>query len=359
MTASPADSQESDFIKSLEKSLGAPVENSQNIVSFAGNSAEIFGDRDLEKSDFEKLISSCELRGMPLLRGAAQIFRKEFFSFLRVNFVVTVSFLLSLFATLLWCGSTIQSYSSKFLNHLPFLNYFGLSNALSLTILLLFWIFFSHLRSAYLAVVSNYFCPSEHFKPLRFGLKKIFSFILIEFMQIVMFLMGLILVFLAPFFGTKYFLSLPVMMNQNEGAVNSMFDSKEYTRGQMAATMRCMFFISIFTISVITSCLLITNLFINNNLIFWAVNFLLFSFLFLPLHSCYRFLIYKKLQHLTGEMKFKIEFGEKLWFVASRLAFLLLLSINIFLAAIGAFDDELRGVFIELKNSIKILRDLI
>ncbi|OFW80000.1 MAG: hypothetical protein A2887_06775 [Alphaproteobacteria bacterium RIFCSPLOWO2_01_FULL_40_26] len=337
-----------EFVKNLGKFDGSAVRESQDVVSFAGNYAEVKEDERLEKSDFEKMALTIELDGKSLLRGAMAIFRKEFFAFVRVNIVITICFLSALFAVLLKWGFLIHDSSAVIFKNIFFLQYFGVRSILIFAVFLLFWIFFSWLRASYLAVAANYFCADESFKPMRFGLKKLISFILVELLQLVMIGIGFMLAVFAPYFGAKYFVALPTMVAQNDGAISSMFESREYSRGQIKKLIYCASFIAALILCDMALSAFVISFFIDNVLIFWALNFFLFSFFFLPLHSCYRFLVYEKLRHLTGELKFQISFGEKLWFILSRLAVLALLVVNIFLIHSGAFFE----VILWLKNFI-------
>lgn len=335
-----------DFTKDPKSQSGEQVKVSQDSVSFSGNSVEITENSKLAKSDFEQLINSGTLGGPSLLRGALIVFRKEFLAFLRVYFFVSCGFLLVLFPSLLQWGDAIHKSSYKFFNNMHFLQAIGLNSILPLAVLLLFWIFFSWLRAAYLSIASNYFAFDEHFKPLRFGLTKLLSFILIECLQIVMFLIGIALfVIMLPVFIARYSLSHAVMINQNDEAIDSMFESKDYVRRHFWPVLLSNLFITFLIIILLVGSLLLTNLFIENEWIFWSLNFFFFSFLLLPIHGCYRLLLYKRLQK-EGELKLKTRALEKIWFVLLRIVFLALLVVNIFLVATGAFGDTLDKIIL-------------
>lgn len=262
----------------------------------------------------EGLAKSCEFNGYALLRGAASIFYKEFFSFLRVNVILTVSFLVTLFLLFLYAEGYIQNINlGKYYN---ILKIFGFNDLMPVIEIILFWIFFSWLRTSYLAAANNFFNSEKNKKnTLLLGLQRIISFMLIESLRAVVFLVGCFFFVILPALQARYFSASAITICQNEGGINAMFESKEYTEGRLMATMRSMIFINLYIIATVVSCILITNFFIKDSLIFVAVNFFLFSFLFLPLHACYRVLLFKKLQFLDGELRFSATMFEKLFLV--------------------------------------------
>lgn len=339
MTKNSTDNQLPDFLDKLEKTS----EEAQKIPEvFAGNSIEVEPEEIVNlRPKFEQLINETELKSLSILRGALRIFRENFNVFTKANLFLTVGFMLLLFAVFMLFGGNVYAYATQLFNKIPLLGSLGLKSALPVLLILIFWIFFVWMRATYLAIVGNYFCPNEEFQPIRFGFFNIVSFILIECLQIIMFLIGIFLIVMSPVFGAKYFLALPVKTSQNDGAVNSMFESREYVRGHLKSTLRAMFFISTLSILFIGFFAVISAYFVTSNLVFWSLNFFLLIFFLLPLHTCYRFLLYKKLQNLTGALKFQTSFGERMWFIFSRLAFLGLVVVNIFLIVTGGFGDAL------------------
>lgn len=327
----------------------------KTITAFEKKSAGTKEPGDLGKADFEKLIDSRKLDAFSMLRGAATIVHRKFFSFLRINVILTVSFLIFLLLILLQQGMRINGISYDFVQHLTFMQIIGLDSVFPLLLLLFFWIFFSYLRSSYLAVASNYFTRNNSFNPLAAGFRKTLSFMLVEALQIVVFLIGILSVMLLPAFSTRYFLASAAMINKDQGGINAMLESKEYSKDKMIMMLGFMFFITIFTAATVIACLLITNLFIDNKLIFWATNFFLFTFLFLPLHSSYRLLLYKKMHHSYGEFRINIAFLEKLWFTLSRLIVLSLLVANVFLIATGAFGDVLDKIIFSAQKACEAI----
>jgi hypothetical protein len=70
--------------------------------------------------------------------------------------------------------------------------------------------------------------------------------------------------------------------------------------------------------------------------------------LFLPLHTCYRVLLYKKFQQLSSAPKVEIELGDRILFATSRLIFLSLGMVIIFLVVDGSFLDEFNKIIVFL-----------
>ena len=350
--------KEANFTEKLGSIISLPIKAYEALETFEKKSAHTKEVGDLGKADFEKLIDSRKLDAFSLLRSAATIVHRKFFSFLRVNLSLTVGFLLILLAMFLQWGLKIPGISYDLVQHLTFMQIIGLDSIFPLVLLLFFWIFFSYLRSSYLAVASNYFTHNNSFNPLSAGFRKTLSFMLVEALQIVVFLIGVLSVMLLPAFSTRYFLASSAMINKNQGGINAMLESKEYSKDKMIMMLGFMFFITIFTAATVMACLLITNLFIDSKLIFWATNFFLFTFLFLPLHSSYRLLLYKKMRHSYGEFKINITFAEKLWFTLSRLIVLGLLVLNIFLIATGAFGDVLDRLVFSAQQACEIISGL-
>ncbi len=294
------------------------------------------------------LAKSCEFNGYAILRGAALIFYKEFFSFLRTNVVLTISFLVTLFLLFLYGQQHIQNINiGKYHN---ILKVFGFNDLLPVAEIILFWIFFSWLRTSYLAAASNYFNSEKNKKnTLLLGLKRTISFMLIESLRAVIFLVGCFFFVILPALQARYFSASAIAICQNEGGINAMFESKEYTEGRLMATMRSMIFINLYIIATVVSCVLITNFFIKDSLIFVATNFFLFSFLFLPLHACYRMLLFKKLQFLDGELRFSATMFEKLFLV---LWYVGILAMIVFIILSPQFSGVLDRVIFTVRDLV-------
>lgn len=92
-------------------------------------------------------------------------------------------------------------------------------------------------------------------------------------------------------------------------------------------------FITAFTLALVGFCITISDLGLQNHSTIILLNFLLFTFLFLPLHTCYRVLLYKKFQQFSSAPKVEIELRDRIWFTTSRLIFLGLATVIIFLIA--------------------------
>lgn len=261
-------------------------------------------------------VDSVKLEGMSILKGASQIYSKNFFKFLLVNLTLTISFLVILFFFVSNYSDLIVDSVVGIVRDLYIHKSIGYGSIASLMIILLFWIFFSWLRASYLAIANDYF---EKTKVFSVGLLKLVSFMMVELVRLIIFLVGIILLPLLPFLVTRYYISSAVLVAQNEGGINSMLESKEYIEGRIRTTLSCVFVINIFILATIISCGLITNLLISQSLIFWSLNIFLFNFIFLPLHSCARFLLFKKLQQLDGELRVKISFFKRFLFIFIRL----------------------------------------
>lgn len=323
----PTDTDES---KKKEKEIASPDNNSVEIVKT----------RELERLDldFQQLISLSDLNAMSLLQCSLVILRKKFFSFLTTNLVITIGFFAISFLLLLQFGIDSKHIYCKLLKHLS-RNVFTSINLILSIIVTLFWVMFSWLRGSYLAIISNYFDIEEGKKPLTFGFKKTLSFAAIELMQLITLAVGSIFIFLLPVFAARYFLSMPILIDKDKSPLDAMLMSAKYCKGKFLTMARLSLFITLFTIAVVASCAAITNLFIESRLIFYTTNFLLFSFIFLPLNGAYRFLLYKKLESVENEFDFQFENSQKLRFLLIRFFFFLFVIINIYLASTGAFDE--------------------
>lgn len=287
-------------------------------------------------ADPKNLIVNSDLSFSSLIDGAAIICSKRFFSFLEINLYLTLSFLLTTFVLLWEFGEALHNSFAGIIGSFAIFNILGVKSSTYFVVFLLFWIFFCWLRSSYLVAINNYFSPENHQeKPLQKGFRRIISFMLAEFLQVLVGILGLVMgLVMMPVFMVQYFLSLPAMIAQKERAINSLFESKEYVKGQFFKTLNCSLSITLFIGAAMASCLLITDAFFKDKMMLFAVNFFLFSFLFLPLHASYRFLLYKKLQNITGEMRFKSTLKERVWFVFSRITLLAVIIIDVFLFAV-------------------------
>lgn len=334
MTKNSSNDQVPEFIKNLENSLNLPMNAIRDAGGLAGNS--IAENAVPERPDFQTLILSSKLGGMSILKGALHIFRSNFLAFIKINLILTVSFWAVLFLLISQGKEKIENYTTPISK---LLSSAGLKSIWPLICLLLLWLFFSLLRSSYLAIVGNYFRANENFKPISTGLKKLISFILIECMQVVMFLIGAILLIVWPIFVTRYFVALPAMINQSDGAVNSLFESEKYVKKEFSKVFSCVVFITFSTILVAAICAALGHYFITNKVVFWSLNFFIVSFVLLPIHTCYRFLLYEKICQVVGEIQITASVGEKIWFTSSRVVFLALAVINIFLIATGTFGS--------------------
>lgn len=291
-----------------------------------------------------------ELKSHNELGATLIIWRNNFTSFIATNLTLAIAFLGLSFALIFYFGDIINSYSNLVLSKLPFLKILNISNILHLSLGIVFWLFFTYLRSCYLVIISNYLQQNYSKGNFSFGLSKILSFILAEIMQIVMFIIGIFMIILSPLFGAKYYLTLPIIYNQNDSAINAMFESKEYCRYRLFFIMKHMFLITFVTIALVAIGYFITQSFISNNLTLISLNLLIFTLVILPFNSCYRFFIYKKTQDMTGEMRFRIGAVEKTCFVLLRIGFLGLLVLNIFLITNGSFGSAVDKVIMLLFN---------
>lgn len=342
MTQNSSNNQVPDFITKLENSLDLPI----NAIRDSGK--PIAENVPAERPGFQKLILSSKLGGRSILKGALHIFRKNFLAFVKVNLILTASFWAVLFLLILQGKEKIENYIIPISN---FLHSAGFKSIWPIIYFLLFWLFFSLLRSSYLAIVGNYVRTNENFKPISLGLTKLTSFILIELMQVVMFLIGTILLLVWPIFATRYFVALPAMINQSDGAVNSLFESEKYVKKEFFRVFCCVIFITFLTILIVTIFALLSHYFISNKVVFWSFNFFMVSFVLLPIHACYRFLLYEKICQVAGEIQITANVGEKIWFTNSRIVFLALAVINIFLIATGTFGSAVDKILLMIGNT--------
>ena len=271
------------------------------------------------RPDFESLLEVCELKKDLLFRGSTKIFSAEFLSFVKNGGAIILIFL-PLFFLIHFYKSSLAGYQSQ-------------------AYLLMTWIFFCCLRANYLAIISNYFSYNRPLNPLKYCFKKLVSFILIEVLQIVILLLGVIVIPLFPFLGAKYSLALPAMISQNEKAVNSLFESREYVRGQTLKVINLIFYSNFTLIFATIFLIVLLSYLIKSLIIFWALIFLIFSFVILPMQAAYRFLLYKKLQKITGEFKFEADLREKIYFVIWRMALLALVVAGVWAVVNSGFGE--------------------
>ncbi len=325
MTKNSSNSDLESFVSSLDESKIEPqlkdikISKEKAEMSFAGNVIEVHEEREIrtksEPSPTE-YFDDITIKNLSLLKMASQIFSQNFFTFCRINFVVSSGFLLSIFGLLFWQESSIPDIKSVLQNP----KHDGVLFAASI---LLFWIFFSWLRTSYTTISSNYFDETESRSPLIYGGRRIFSFLVLEIMQIVLLLIGSLLVFLAPFFGARYFIGLPIMIESDEDAITSLLLSAKLAGFWMLKVMNSMIFISFFVVVIIGSLYFGLKELINNQLILLSLISFIFSFFVLPIHSCFRFVLYKKLQSLTGSSGSEnFSAKRKISFALSRLTIL-------------------------------------
>lgn len=304
----------------------------------------------LATSDFEKLLLKTKFSGPSLLSAAYHIFSREFFSFLRINITISAMFAVLITALLASWDSKIGKNTEVIFQNFKLLQNYGSQEFLILVILLFTWIFFSFLRAAFLATISNYYSLEKDLQPLHFGLQKTFSFLVVELMQIVMLAIGVIMIVFAPLFGARYFVALPAMINQDDDGISSMIESKEYTRNKIFGVIFCMIYITLFSLLAVGVSAFVTSIFIKDNLTFWLLNLTIFNSFILPIHSAFRFTAYRKLQHGTGQLKYEVGFIDKLWFTSLRLFFLAFLLFNIYLISTGTLLEFYTRIFVMIHS---------
>ncbi|MES2960947.1 MAG: hypothetical protein V4694_01020 [Pseudomonadota bacterium] len=320
------ENQTPDFISNLEQSLEKPLLTDETLAQNSYENVKV-------KPESENLLDATALKTSSILRGAMKILRKNSLTFLKVNTILTVGFLTILFLLLFF-----EVKLNKFFFSIPILRNIGVTNILPIIEIATFLIFFSWLRSSYLEIVNNYFRNEDGLKPMISGFKKIYKFTIIEVLQLASLLLGF-----------RYFVALPSMSSKNKNATSAMMESREYASENPGAIILCSFFITILTLILIGSCVAISILMLQDRLTIILLNFLLFSFLFLPFHACYRFLLYKKFQQLSSAPKVEIEWGGRIWFAGSRLIFLGLVTVIIFLVVNGLFLDVFDKIITNFK----------
>ncbi|MBU6140186.1 MAG: hypothetical protein KGP29_01330 [Proteobacteria bacterium] len=354
MTKNSSDSALESFLSKLEepKPEEIKIENSSQRknekISFAGNVVEIareeIGRNSKLPNSTAEHFDDVGIKNLFLLRKASQIFSENFFTFCRVNFVITSIFLLSIFALIFWQSSLVPNLNFILQNHQKDYDLIAIS-------ILISWIFFSWLRASYSDISSNYFEDKNSYSPIFFGAKKLFSFLVLEMMQIVLLLIGFLLLFLAPFFGARYFLSLPVMIENDNDSISSMLISAKLSELWMIKVMSSMIFISFFVISSVFFLYFYLSELISDRLILLSLIFFIFSFFLLPIHSCFRFVLYKKLQSLT-KVDTSEEFSteRKMFFVISRFTFLLVIT-----SSLAFFFTSLTTIIFNENSNLKAL----
>jgi len=320
-----SENQKLDFISNLEQALEKPLIIDESLAQNSYETVKI-------KPESEKILDETRLKATSILRGATKILGKNSLAFLKINTVLSVIFLVILFSL-----TFFEAKINKYFNSTLILQKIGVLNILPIIEIIIFLIFFIWLRSSYLEIVNNYFRNEDGLKPLKSGFKKIHKFAMVEVLQLSSLLLGF-----------RYFVALPSISAKNKNATSAMLESREYASENPSAMILCSFFITVFILALVVSCIEISELGLQNRLTIILLNFLLFTFLFLPLHTCYRVLLYKKFQQLSSAPKVEIELGDRILFATSRLIFLSLGMVIIFLVVDGSFLDEFNKIIVFL-----------
>lgn len=263
-----------------------------------------------DRANFENLLTMCELEKNSLLRGATEIFFQNFKSF-SLNALAVLSLF---FATIFLIGR----FEYKFTAYA--------TAAYALT----FWIFFCYLRAVFLTIAQNYFSLEEPLNPLLYGLCKLSGFILIEILQLMIFIFNAACIVLIPcFYGHS--LALPILVAQDDTAINALLTSREYVRGNLRKNFTLVSSGNFTAFSAVVFLIVVGSFVIKDTLIFWSVILVTSSLTALPIHSSYRFLLYKKMQKISGgQISIDITFFEKIKFIFWRIFSLILLAAIIF-----------------------------
>jgi hypothetical protein len=312
-----SENQTPDFIFNLEQALEKPLIVDESLAQNSYETVKL-------KSESEKILDETKLKATSILRGATKILSKNSLTFLKVNTVLSVIFLVILFSLIFF-----EAKINKYFNAVLILQNIGVLNILPIIEIIIFLIFFIWLRSSYLEIVNNYFRNEDGLKPLKSGFKKIYKFAMVEVLQLASLLLGF-----------RYFVALSSLSAKNKNATSAMLESREYASENPSAMILCSLFITVFTLVLVGSCIKISDLGLQKRLTIILLNFLLFTFLFLPLHTCYRVLLYKKFEQLSSAPKVQIPWGNRIWFTGSRLIFLSLATVIIFLVINGSFLNE-------------------
>jgi hypothetical protein len=342
MTKNSSDSNLESFIAGLEstKAEEKPKETftkDGDELSFAGNTVELIEEKIPARAESIKQEDEDEdydTKGSAIFKKSLNIFGHNFLQFCLTNLIITVVFLLAIFGIFFWQTSSIPTIKSAILDPIH-------QGKILIEIFLISWIYLSLLRGSYLTICSNYFGDTDYHSPILFSLKKLFSFITLEIMKLVMMVIGAILVFLAPFYGARYFLASPLLIEENEDAIAPMLKSSQIVQSWMMPVFNCMIFINFFLALVLASAYFGLKEFVKNDLILYSSIFFTFSFFLLPIHACFRFALYKKLQRFTQNQKFEpISKKRKIFFVFSRLFMLIIVSLVAFLLIVGAINGK-------------------
>ncbi len=307
------------FIKNLEEQTAkvaqGEAQKTEVPSNFAGNSIEL--DSALKHQEAEVFIASKKVNQFDDLdfsiasffKTSVSFYKAKFFSFVVANTVVIAIFL-ALSAGIL----ALKKYSlSSFLAALdkPWEDL----NLLT-SISLMFVVFFSIQRLLFLTILSNNFEDFEQKSPITYSFKKLFSFIATELMQIALILVGAILVVLAPFFAARYFLAPAILVEEDLDAVESLIKSSKRAELWMIQTMRSMLFVNFVSVSFVATIFFGLSAILNNQIIACSLTFLIFSLFVLPLHSCFKFIMHKKLQKFDEA---EISKSEKIKFISARM----------------------------------------
>lgn len=322
------------FVSTLNDSKSeVTAKKSEQESAFARNITEMPSRRNKSATRIQ-YFDDLSTKSLSLLRAAIDIFAHNFFTFFLVNFVISSVFLFALFGLLYFLKSSVPDIHSVLQNPKR-------DGALFASAILLFWIFFSWLRASYLTISSNYFTDTRRHLLLIFGVKKLFSFLVLEIMQIVIITIGALFVFLAPFYGARYFLASPIMIEEDEDAIGSMLLSAKHVGYWMLLTIRCMTFSWFVAIGIILILYSSLSTLVSDQLILLSLIFFIFSFFVLPIHSCFRFALHKKLQSLTGGYQIEmIATGKKLVFALSHIILLAVLLFVIWLFVVGMISSK-------------------
>lgn len=304
-------------------------------LSFAGNAIDLSRqDHPLTPKNRE-LVEAHDLKSSSILRDAIENFFMRFLSFVRVNATITLTFFSLFFLLIIRPETAIPNISAAIKN--PWSD-----GVLLAGIILTFWIFISWIRCSYLVIASNHYDDEEEHRPLIFGIRKLFSFLMLEIMQIVTIILGTLLLFLAPFFSARYFLAMPLLVEDAEtDSVESMLKSAKYAEFWMLLVMRCMVFISLFTIFTIAATYILLEIISDNKVIIYSSLLFIFSFFLLPIHCCFRVSLKKKIQFLVKNETITSVFpSDKLMFILSRFLFLALVPTIIWIGLYTGVNSE-------------------
>lgn len=340
MTKNSSESNLESFIADLEskKAEEKPKETftkDSDELSFAGNAIELIEEKIPTKAELiDQEDEDCETKATKILKKSLSIFSHNFSRFCLSNLLITVIFLLAIFGILFWQTSSIPTLKSAILSPLK-------EGKILVEIFLISWIYASLIRCSYLTICSNFFGNTNYRLPIFFSLKKLFSFITLEIMQMLMIAIGAIFVFLAPFFGARYFLSSPLLIDEDEDSISSMLKSSQIVQSQMMPVFNCMILINFFLVAILALIYFGLKELIKNDLILYTLILFTFSFFLLPIHTCFRFLLYKRIQKFTKDQVFEtISTKRKISFIFSRLLLMIVLSFVAFALMLGYISGK-------------------